>query len=253
MNARVNWSVDDGVGEIVLNGADRANAMDLETTEQLRDAVRAVSATAGLRGVLLRSEGRHFCVGGDLRAFDAQGDGIGEYVRAVTVAVHEAMELIRALEVPVVVAVQGAAAGAGVGLALSGDLTVLADNASFKLAYTSVGLSPDNGSSYLLPRMLGERRALDLMLTNRTITAQDALAMGLATSVVEPENLEAAARELIDGVLQLSTDSVAATKRLVRGTFDHTLSEQLELESDSIVSLVTSPYGREAVARFARR
>jgi 2-(1,2-epoxy-1,2-dihydrophenyl)acetyl-CoA isomerase len=255
VTSRISWRYTDGVAEIVLDSADRANALDLAATTQLRDVALEVAALDenGLRAVLIRAEGRHFCVGGDLRAFDAQGDNIGRYLREVTDALHEALEIIHGLSVPVVSAAQGAIAGAGVGLAFSSDITLLADNASIKLAYTTAGLSPDNGSTYLLSRQLGPRLGLELMLTNRTVSAVQAQIWGLAAAVVEPAGLENATNALITELLAGSTEAFVATKQLVRASLTASLHTQLSDEGKSISTLAMTEHARTAIHKFVQR
>lgn len=143
----------DGVVELRLDDPGRGNALDLRTAEALRDAARAVAADP--RGaVLLRAAGGNFCVGGDLRAFAGRGTETGTYVHAVASAAHAAIQALYELPVPLVTAVRGAAAGGGVGLALVGDIVLAARSARFRLAYTAIGLTPDCGASWFLPRLV---------------------------------------------------------------------------------------------------
>lgn len=255
MTSRISWHFTNGLAEIILDSAERANALDLDATTQLRDVARQVAGLDGngLRAVFIRAVGRHFCVGGDLREFDEQGDQLGEHLLQVTDALHEALEILRGLSVPVVAAAQGAIAGAGVGLAFAGDIVILAENSSIILAYTGAGLSPDNGSSYLLPRLLGPHLSLELMLTNRKISAQQAYAWGLAAEVVEPAQLDDAARKMVDSILAGSTEAFVATKKLVRASSATSLPTQLANEAASISGLATTPHAREALRRFVLR
>ena len=185
----------DGVVELLLDDAENGNGLNLDSAQALRAAANAIAADPG-GAVLVRAAGRNFCVGGDLRAFAAQGADVGPYVHEVATAASAAIEVLYGLPVPVVTAVQGAAAGGGIGLALVGDLVLAAESAKFRLAYTAIGVTPDCGASWLLPRQIGPKRALDLLLTNRTLTAAQAENWGLVSKVVGDGELGAAARAL---------------------------------------------------------
>ncbi|WP_060892825.1 enoyl-CoA hydratase/isomerase family protein, partial [Streptomyces europaeiscabiei] len=189
----------DGVVEVRLDDPRRGNALDLATAEALRDTTAQVAADPG-GAVLLRATGGTFCVGGDLRAFAGLGDGTSAYVHAVATAAHAAIRALHALPVPVVTAVRGAAAGGGVGLALVGDIALAARSARFRLAYTDVGLTPDCGASWFLPRLVGPRQAADLILTNRVLTGDDAERWGLVSRTVEDGELDAAAHPTAAGL-----------------------------------------------------
>ncbi|MFF4837012.1 enoyl-CoA hydratase/isomerase family protein [Streptomyces sp. NPDC001315] len=242
------------VAELVLSSPGRSNALDLDTAEQLRSATAEVAVGSGLRAVLLRAEGKNFCVGGDLRSFAAHGDDLGGYVKAVADAAHAARENLHRLPVPVICAVQGAVAGAGVGLALAGDIILVARSTRIRLAYTAVGLSPDNGASWTLPRLLGPRRALELALTNRVVSAEDAVAWGLASEVVEDTGLVDRAREVARDLGTVPLAALIATKRLfLESAAGRTLSAQLARESEMISSLAGSPQARDAIERFLHR
>ena len=246
-------SMTDQVAEVVLDAGHRSNALDLPLCEALLAAVTELSAAAGVRTVLLRAEGRHFCVGGDLHDFVAHGDDIGAHVRLLAEAANAAVETLVHLPVPVVVAVHGAIAGAGLGLALSGDLCVAGTSSRFSAAYLAVGLSPDAGVSALLPRAVGQRRAMELLLTNRPIDAEQALAWGMVSEVVDDEQLPARAMELAQQLARLPDQAVAATKRLIKAGFGQPLSSQLDAEADSISQLAGSEQARAAIDGFVRR
>ncbi|GGJ39770.1 enoyl-CoA hydratase [Streptomyces brasiliensis] len=245
---------DSGRAELVLSAPERSNALDLDTAEQLRSATAELTRMPGLRTVLLRAEGRNFCVGGDLRSFAAHKDGLGGYVEAVATAAHEALEHLSGLAVPVVNAVQGAVAGAGVGLAFCGDIVVVARSARIRLAYTAVGLSPDMGSSWILPRLLGPRRAVELALTNRVLSAEEAVTWGLASHVVDDTDLIERARDITRTLAEAPAEALAATKRLFRQPADtRSLHDQLARESDLISSLASSGHAQDAIESFLQR
>jgi 2-(1,2-epoxy-1,2-dihydrophenyl)acetyl-CoA isomerase len=176
------------------------------------------------------------------------------YVKAVADAAHQALQGLAALPVPVVAAVQGAVAGAGIGLAFSADLVYLAESSKVRLAYTAIGLSPDNGSSWLLPKLVGPRRALELALTNRTLTAREALDWGLANSVVDDDAVLDEARRTAHRLHAMSADALIATKRLFQGAAQgRDLPDQLAVEAETIATLAATPAAREAIRRFVEK
>lgn len=243
----------DGVVELLLDDAEHGNALNLETAEALRTAAADIADEPG-GAVLLRARGRNFCVGGDLRAFASQGSGLADYVHKVAQAASDAVELLYALPVPVVTAVQGAAAGGGVGLALVGDVVLAAESAKFRLAYSAIGLTPDCGASWLLPRLIGPRRTLDLALTNRTLTAAQAEDWGLVSRVVTELELGDSARSM---AASLAADGAGAascaTKRLIRDAAHAGPHEQLAAEARSIAELAGTAHARERIASFLAR
>jgi 2-(1,2-epoxy-1,2-dihydrophenyl)acetyl-CoA isomerase len=232
----------DGVVELSLEDAARGNALDLRTAEALRDATAEIAAAPG-GAVLLRSSGSTFCVGGDLRAFAGRGADTGGYVHAVATAAHAAVATLYELPVPVVTAVRGAVAGGGIGLALVGDLVLAARSARFRLAYTAIGLTPDCGASWLLPRLTGPRLATDLILTNRVLTSADAERYGLVTRAVTDEELDEAAFRCAVDLAAGAERALRAAKRLLRGDAGDELRRHLAEEARLIAALAD---GQEA-------
>ncbi|MET4705192.1 enoyl-CoA hydratase/isomerase family protein [Frigoribacterium sp. UYMn621] len=252
IGSRVRLVQDGGRWDIVLSSPDRRNALDLQATGELRDAVREVAAHGDdVSVVVLRAEGTNFSVGGDLKEFAAHQRDATEHLRATVEPLHEAVMLLASFPCPVVTVAQGAIAGAGIGLAYSGDVVVLADDAVSRLAYTAVGLSPDGGASYLLPRALGERLAIDLLLTNRSFTASEALAWGLASRVVPAAELRAETDRVVAALLEVSSESLAATKRLAKQSMP--LAEQLNAEAESITNLIATRAAQTLIQSFGQR
>jgi 2-(1,2-epoxy-1,2-dihydrophenyl)acetyl-CoA isomerase len=241
------------VAELVLAGARRSNAIDLDVGRQLAAATERLTKLTDARVVLVRAEGPHFCVGGDVRAFAAHEADLAAYVGQVADIVHAAHRHLAALTVPVVCAAHGAVAGAGVGLAFGADLVLLGRSAKVRLAYTAIGLSPDNGTSALLPGLVGSRRALELALTNRTLTADEARDWGLATAVVDDAVLLEEARELAGRLAGMAPGALASTKRLVLSAASRSRDEQLDEEAEAITALATTDRARQAISAFARR
>ncbi|UUU36462.1 enoyl-CoA hydratase/isomerase family protein [Streptomyces sp. CA-210063] len=237
----------DRVVELRLDDPGRGNALDLRTAEALRDRAAEVAADPG-GAVLLRAAGGSFCVGGDLRAFAGRGTETGAYVHAVASAAHAAIQALHDLPVPLVTAVRGAAAGGGIGLALVGDLVLAARSARFRLAYTAIGLTPDCGASWFLPRLVGPRRAADLVLTNRVLTGDDAERWGLVSRCVDDEELDDAAHRAAADLAAGSGAALRAAKGLLRAGVDDGLRLHLAEEARLIAALAD---GREAQDRMA--
>jgi enoyl-CoA hydratase/carnithine racemase len=239
----------DRVVELRLDDPGRGNALDLRTAEALRDTACEVAADPG-GAVLLRAAGGSFCVGGDLRAFAGRGTETGSYVHAVASAAHAAVQALYELRVPVVTAVRGAAAGGGIGLALVGDLVLAARSARFRLAYTAVGLTPDCGASWFLPRLVGPRRAADLILTNRVLTGDDAERWGLVSRSVEDEELDNAAHRAAADLAAGAGDALRAAKGLLHDGTGDELRRHLAEEARLIVTLADGREARDRIASF---
>lgn len=242
-----------GVARLTLNRPERLNAIDLDLAGALLDASLACAHDSDVRAVLLDGTGRSFCAGGDLASFAEQGADLPRHLREVTARLHAALSTLRRMDAPIVVAVHGAAAGAGLGLACAGDVVLAAPSARFAFAYTSIGLSPDAGTSWLLPRLVGARCAAEMALEGRALTAVEAEKAGLVTRVV-PE--EALAREATEGAAQLAagpTLAYAAAMRLFAAGWRRSFDEQLAAESEQLSRLATTDDAREGIASFLTR
>jgi 2-(1,2-epoxy-1,2-dihydrophenyl)acetyl-CoA isomerase len=248
----IDYRVQDGVARLHLNRADAGNAVDLALARDLMHTTIECSEDRGVRAVLLTGEGKNFCVGGDLRSFATQ-DPLSNHLKEVTTYLHAAVSRLARMDAPVVAAVQGSAAGAGMSLAIAADIVLVGESTRFVLAYTRIGLSPDGSSSFSLPRLVGLRMALDLALTNRPVGADEAVASGLATRVVPDGDVvgeaERVARELAAG----PTAAYGAAKRLLRESVDNTLETQLELETQALCANAAHPHGREGITAFLEK
>ncbi|MER6158144.1 enoyl-CoA hydratase-related protein [Streptomyces sp. NPDC001868] len=251
----VRVEVDDaGVAHVEMCRAEAGNAIDLAMARGLLAAARTCEGADGVRAVLLTGRGRSFCVGGDLREFAAlPGDRLAAHLDRVTDALHGALRVFAALDAPLVVAVQGAAAGAGLGLAAAADLTLAASDATFVAAYTGIGYSPDAGVSWSLPRLVGPKRALDLLLTNRRITASEAADMGLVSRVVDAGRLTEEAGATAELLARGATRAFGATRRLVAAGLSSGLDAHLDAEARGLADAAVSAEGRAGVAAFLAR
>lgn len=249
MQKTVTFDLADGIARVTLNRPDAANTMNLQVGRDLLDAARRCLGERGVRAVVITGAGRAFSFGGDLGAMLMNQSGDFEaYLRELTVDLHAAIVAFSRLRAPVIAAVNGTAAGAGMGLVAMADLAVAAAGAKFVLAYTGIGLTPDGGTSYFLPRTIGHKRALELALCNRALTADEALQWGLVNKVVPdaealPEALRIAAR-FVAG----PPSALAQAKRLMRS--EASLEAQLEDESRTIAAQAATAEAREGIQAF---
>ncbi|GAA2494446.1 enoyl-CoA hydratase/isomerase family protein [Terrabacter carboxydivorans] len=248
----VSLSASDGVATIRLTRPDAGNALDLPGAVAFRDAVAEVaSAVDRVRVVVLRSDGRLFCAGGDVRAMAAAADRPA-FVAELAGVLHASLEALRALPVPVVAVVQGAAAGAGVGLVLAADVVLAADHTTFVAAYPSVGLSPDCGVSALLPAVVGARRAALFLLTGTPVDAATALDWGLVSEVCPAETLDARAGEVVAAIAALPRQAVGEAARLVRRSGERSYAASLADEAATIARLAATTEAGDLLEAFAR-
>ena len=245
----IDVTIDGGIGHIRLNRPDAANSLDLEMARQLRDAAVKCAGDPAVRCVLLSAEGKAFCAGGDVAAF-SQADDLPALLTQIAEALHEGIAVLMRMEKPLVSLVNGVCAGAGFGLAICADVVIAARSGSFLAAYSGVGLTPDGGLSWLLPRMVGMRRAQDLIITNRRISAEEALAMGLITAMVEDGDLAAAGAKMAAKLAASATQAIGSAKTLLLSGTELSIEDQLALESRGIAAAGGRAESREGVAAF---
>ena len=240
------------IARITLNRPDGANAINDTMTRELADAARRCDHGA-TKAVILTGAGRFFSAGGDLRAMVSSSSTPGEYVKAMADDLHRAISTFARMDAVLITVVNGIAAGAGFSLAVTGDLVLAAESASFTMAYTAAGLSPDGSSSFYLPRLIGVRKTQELMLTNRTLSAAEALAWGLVTELANSADLAARAEALAEKIASGAKQSASGVKKLVLMSFDNGLEEQMELEGRLIAECADSPDGREGINAFLEK
>jgi 2-(1,2-epoxy-1,2-dihydrophenyl)acetyl-CoA isomerase len=228
----ISYEVDDaGVARLTLDRPDAGNGVNLELARELMEATTECSEDRNVRAVLVRGAGANFCVGGDLREFGTMDGRLPLHLKHVTTYLHAAIASLVRLDAPVVAAVQGSAAGAGFSLVCSCDLVVAAESARFLMAYTKVGLSPDGSGSWFLPRLVGTRRALELALTNRRLSAEEAHSWGVVNRVVADDRLGEEAELLVNQLAAGATAALADAKHLLHDSWDNQLETQLEHET----------------------
>lgn len=248
----VRYDVADGVATVTLNRPDSMNSLTVATKVALRDALHAAASDSEVRCVVLTGSGRAFCVGQDLREHvaDLNSDKPGPLSDTVAEHYNPTVTAIATMPKPVIAAVNGIAAGAGASLAFAADIRVLRRSAGFNLAFAGIALSCDTGASWTLPRLVGLGRATQLLLQPRTIPAEEAYALGLATTVVDDEEFDAAvaalARTLADG----PTLAFAAIKRSLAYSATHDLPASLEQEAQKMALTGQSADHAAAVKAF---
>lgn len=247
----VQWTVSDGIARIVLSRPEVSNAFDLSTAQVFGQAVDA-AAGEDVKVVLLSAQGDRFCGGGDVASMLDSSDRSGYLLElANELSVH--LERLAGLDKPVVAAVHGAVAGAGLAFVLNADVTVAARSTKFVMAYSSIGLTPDCGVSYLLPRAIGQQRALELALTNRVLDAQTAQDWGLVAEVVDDGAALARAEELAAAMAAKSTFALGQARRLIRDSWQSTQLQTMQLEAQTISKAVTTPEATALIEAFSRR
>ncbi|MFG1613288.1 enoyl-CoA hydratase/isomerase family protein [Nonomuraea wenchangensis] len=245
---------DDGVARLRLNRPEASNGMDVPLLQGLYSAVMRCHGEPGVRAVLLTGEGRNFCAGGDVKTFAAKGEALPDYLREATSWLQISTSALMRLQAPVIAAVHGfAAGGGGFGLVCAADLVIAADSAKFLAGATRVGMAPDGGVSVTLSRLVGLRKAMEIVLTNPVLTAAEALEIGLISRVVAADTLIdeslALARELAGG----APKALAAAKRLVWDGLGANVEARLPEEARTVAELSGTQDAREGLAAVIER
>ncbi len=239
------------VAYLTLARPDVSNTIDLQLARELLKSIVEIEA-AGARAVILTGAGRNFCFGGDLRGMAVAGANMAAYLRELTTVLHGAITLMAELPMPVIAAVNGTAAGAGLGLVLAADLAVAGRSAKFAPAYTAVGLSPDAGCTFFLPRAVGHKRAVELFLSNRVLDAEQAFDWGLVNDIVDDDKLAEAARVLGERLAAGPVGAYASVKRLL-GESQPGFQSQLARESREIAFRGSTAEGCEGINAFLEK
>ncbi len=246
--------LDGEIGTLTLNRPDRLNAMSPEMIGELVLAASWLADSAQLRALIVTGDGRAFSAGGDVtwfkRGIDDEGHDLPADVRRAAEVLHQAIVDFRRIPYPVVAAVNGVAAGAGFSLALMCDTRIASEEAAFVCAYGRIGASPDGGMTYFLPRIIGPSRAVELLLNDPMLSAQQALEAGLVAEVVPADRLAARAREKAEKLAAKAPHYVRMCKRLVGESLDHSLAEHLQLERHGIADSMATDDLREGVTAF---
>ncbi|KDA06725.1 enoyl-CoA hydratase [Microbacterium sp. CH12i] len=244
-------SVEETITHIRLARPDDGNALDLELAAAFEDAV-STARSDGTSVITLTANGPLFCGGGDVAAMCGAPDPAA-YTYELASSLHRALLALAESGVIVVAAVQGAAAGAGFGIVLNADYVVAAENATFLTAYSALGVSPDGGTTHLLPHVVGTRRAAALALAGRRLDARTALEWGVVNDVVAPDALTEAAASMARSIARTPAAALAATKRLLNAAWIQGYGEHLAQEAESIARLMATEESRALQHAFLAR
>lgn len=244
------FDVKDQIATITLNRPDDANAMNPVMARELSDVAIACDESDDVRCIILTGNGKMFCAGGDLAAFADAGGDVSKVIKQMAGDLHMGISRLTRANAPVIAAVNGTAAGAGFSLAVAADLVVSVDSARYVMAYTNAGLSPDGSSTFFLPRRIGDRRARELMLTNRVLSAAEALDWGLINQVVTEEELADTVAAMAAKFATGPTLAFGQVKSLLNASFDNSLETQMEMETRGIAGMSRTADGKEGIAAF---
>lgn len=246
--------VSDGIARIRLNRPDASNAVDVPLLKALHEAILRCHAEPSVRVAVLSGEGRNFCAGGDVKTFASKGEALPEYLREATAWLQIATSALIQLKAPVIAAVQGfAAGGAGFGLVCAADIVVAAESAKLFSGAVRVGMAPDAGTTVTLTQLVGLRRALDLLLTNPTLSATEARDLGIVSRVVPDDDLLSSVDELAAELAAQAPLALSATKRLVWGGLGSSVEDRLAEEARVVSELSGTADSREGLAAVIER
>jgi len=257
MSAPVLVSRQGVVATLTLNRPDALNTLDFAMMDSLVEAVADVAADDALRVVILRGAGKHFMAGGDLRAFageltKSRAERQAGFTQMIG-RLHSAIELLHRMPHPVVARVHGAVAGFGLSLVTACDLAIAADSAYFASAYRNIALTSDGGMSWTLPRIVGLRKAMEILLLGERFDAAQALELGLVNRVVPGAELDATVDSVVQSLVSGPNLALRRAKRLLRQSFAHSLSEQLDAETRSFGECASTADFEEGIAAFLEK
>ncbi|MCK9248055.1 MAG: enoyl-CoA hydratase-related protein [Solirubrobacteraceae bacterium] len=250
---RVAYASADGLGRLRLVAGDRRNAIDQRWVDELTAAVDLVEADGDLRALLVDADGVAFCVGGDLAYIGGRADRLSATLDEMIGGFHAALGRLAEIDVPVVCAVQGGAAGGGLGLLWIADIVVAADDLRLATGFDTLGLSGDGNASWWLPRLIGLRRAQHLLLEGPVLDAATAAEWGLVTRVVARDELGAHAEETARRLAAGPTRGLGRIRRMLRTAGDVDVHERLAGEHASMIELGATDDAREGITAFVER
>ena len=239
------------IGKITLNRPDKYNAFVRGMALELQKKLDECRSDETIRCIIISGSGKAFCAGQDLiEATDPNGPAIEEIVRQ---HYNPVIKKIREIETPIIAAVNGVAAGAGANVALACDIVVAAKSASFIQAFSKIGLIPDSGGTYFLPRLIGIQKAAALMMTGEAVSAEKAETLGMIYAVYEDSEFETSAMKLADTISSMPTKGLGYTKKLLSQTFNNSLEEQLSLEAKTQALSASSKDHQEGIKAFMEK
>lgn len=247
------YTVADGVAHIRLTRPEGANAMNSDFAVDLREVMIAASFDDAVKAVSVTAEGKVFSAGGDLKYMDTLGAALPPAAAQLVTDYHAATYRMNRMPKPVVAGVRGAAGGAGLSFMCAMDLVIAGESAKFTMGYTKAAMTPDGTSSYFLARHIGLRRAMELTLTNRVLSAREALEWGLVNEVVADDEVDAAVADLASRFAAGPARSLGVAKRLIYEGFESELEVAGEREAHAITATMATPDGIEGISAFAAR
>ncbi|MCY1403025.1 1,2-epoxyphenylacetyl-CoA isomerase [compost metagenome] len=242
----------DGVATLVMSRPSCKNALNLDMRQAMLDTLADIRHDADIRAVLLTGAGDDFCAGGDVGTM-SRLEGDAAATRSRMAETNRIALALAGLERPVIAAVDGIAYGAGFSLALAADFIVASERARFCMAFARIGVVPDLGATYFLPRVVGLQKAKELIYTAREISANEALMLGIALEVVPFEDFRARATQLAYAMANMSPTAYSLTKHLLAHSLSNTLDSQLDEEANAQAIALASAYAKDATARFMRK
>jgi 2-(1,2-epoxy-1,2-dihydrophenyl)acetyl-CoA isomerase len=249
----IRYDVRAGVAHVVFARPEWANAVNSAFSRDLRQVMLAIEFDPAVKAVSVTAEGSVFCAGGDLKEFHAAGDRLPELAADLIIDFHGAIYKMNRIPKPFVAGVRGAAGGAGLSMVSAFDLVICGQSAKFTMAYTRAGVTPDGTSSYFLARHIGLRRMLDLTLTNRVLSAQEAEAWGLVNRVVPDDQVDQKTAELAQQLAEGPAWALGHAKRVVYAGHDMPLEQAGEFEGVTITTAMGRRDGREGIAAFVEK
>ncbi len=253
-SAKIRYDLHEHVARITIDRPRAYNAIDGDCAKELFEIANRCSTDKAVRAVVLTGEGdRAFCAGGDVAGFASQADSLDHMVTEMTSYLHMAISRLAWMNAPVLAAVNGVAAGAGLSLVAAADLAIASAQATFTSAYTAIGLSPDGSSTWFLPRLIGRRRSMELYLTNRVLSAAEALDWGLVNQIVPQAELASTVERLAAQLAHGPTQAYGGVKKLMMMSSNDSLESQMERETRQIAELSRSSDNREGVRAFVEK
>lgn len=249
----IDYEVRNGVGHVRFARPEGANAVNPTFSRDLRDVMLEIEWDDQVKAVSVTAEGKVFCAGGDLKEFNAAGEGLPKLASGMLTDFHGGIYKMNRMPKPFVAGVNGAAGGAGMSIVSAFDLVVSGESAKFTMAYTRAGVTPDGTSTYFVARHIGVRRMLDLTLTNRILSAEEAEAWGFVNRVVPDDQVDDAAAELAQQLADGPSWALGHAKQIVYAGFDTPLEQAGELEGVTIAKAMTTHDGQEGIAAFVEK
>ncbi|MCB1247682.1 MAG: enoyl-CoA hydratase/isomerase family protein [Acidimicrobiia bacterium] len=243
----------DSIATVRLNDPESLNALSVPMAESLRAALVGLAGDPGVRVLVLTGTGRGFCAGGDVQSFYDHRDAPHDVMQQVLDGLHGAVEVLLDLPFPTIAAINGVVAGAGMGVALATDLAVATDDALFTMAYTGIGVSPDGASTFALPRLVGTRVAMDMILTNRRVMAPEAVTLGLINQAVPTDDFNMTVTGLATRLASGPTQAYVRARKLIRASLGNDPVDQMGLEAASILAAGDTADFYEGVTAFIEK